>query len=721
MIEWNEGLNLGIKTIDDDHKKILHVIGKLSEAINNNENQHVIETIFQELLMCTKEHFKREETYLQDCKCTKLEDHKEKHRAFYNKLSKLKLKAISSKDYITSQEITIYLTEWLLNHVIEEDIPTIALLKKCGMTEINIEKDNSLLEKLIKVITDRFSFTKRIFLSAIVPLSGMLLFGSIIIFENFNEYINMEKTSKITHITTNINELVHNLQMERGLNSGYLSSTENKFKDSLKQQRKLVDNAAKEFTIIINNIHISEIKSIEAHIKILKKDILSLDSIRKKIDSKNISQIQEINLYSRIIKNILDITPKIESLNFDRELSSSIATLYSIQQLKESIGQKRAYGTTIIEKKDVTIEEYISFAKLFGTQLAFLSTFKSTASNAQNKRYDALFNSDIVKQINVYEQNIKNYHFDNLDSEIWFKLTTEYINMIKLFEDELLNEINMAINKNINSTIINFILWILFNTTILAINLFILYTFKRSTVMQIDQLTYAMRDLATGGRGFRLSPINMKRDEIAYMYDAYEKTRQKLLKGDIYTQLYLRKNKMELKNKERENTKLEKMAFVDPLTGAVNRRKFEELSTQELERAKRYESNLCFLMLDIDHFKNINDTYGHSRGDEVLKHFSSVCLDMARSLDIVARVGGEEFIIMLPETASEGAYIFAERFREKIYSCEVKVEGQTIKYSVSIGIACLDKDKDVKEILQKADRALYEAKASGRNCSVIYT
>lgn len=586
MIEWNEGLNLGIKTIDDDHKKILHIIGKLSEAINNNENQHVIETIFQELLTCTKEHFKREETYLQDCKCTKLEDHKQKHRAFYDKLSKLKLKVISSKDYITSQEITIYLTEWLLNHVIEEDIPTISLLKKCGITEMNIEKDNSLLEKLIKLITDRFSFTKRIFLSAIVPLSGMLLFGIIIIFENFNEYLNMEKTSKITHITTNINELVHNLQMERGLNSGYLSSTENKFRDSLKQQRKLVDDAAKKFSIIINNIHISEIKSIEQHIKILKKDISSLDSIRKKIDNKTISQIQEIALYSKIIKNILDITPKIESLNFDRELSSSIATLYSIQQLKESIGQKRAYGTTIIEKKDVTIEEYISFAKLFGTQLAFLSTFKSTASNAQSKRYDALFNSDIVKQINVYEQSIKNYHFDNLDSEIWFKLTTEYINIIKLFEDELLSDINITINKNINSTIINFILWILFNTTILAINLFILYTFKRSTVMQIDQLTYAMRDLATGGRGFRLSPINMKRDEIAYMYDAYEKTRQKLLKGDIYTQLYLSKNHLELQNKERENTKLEKMAFVDSLTGAVNRRKFEELSTQELERAK---------------------------------------------------------------------------------------------------------------------------------------
>ncbi|MDA3909265.1 MAG: bacteriohemerythrin [Sulfurimonas sp.] len=712
MIEWNEGLNLGIKTIDDDHKKILHVIGKLSEAINNNENQHVIETIFQELQACTKEHFKREETYLQDCKCTKLEDHKEKHRAFYNKLSKLKLKAISSKDYITSQEITIYLTEWLLNHVIEEDIPTIALLKKCGMTEINIEKDNSLLEKLIKVITDRFRFTKRIFLSAIVPLSGMLLFGSIIIFENFNEYINMEKTSKITHITTNINELVHNLQMERGLNSGYLSSTENKFKKDLEKQRKVVDEAAKKYT--------DKIKTIEPQIKTLKKDILSLDSIRSKIDNKAMSQVQEINIYSKIIENVLNITPKIASLNLDKELSSSIATLSSIQQLKESLGQERAYGTTIIEKGDATVDEYMSFARLLGTQIAFLNTFNHTASKAHKKINDSLLISDIAKQIHIYEDKIKNHNYDNLDSQTWFKYTTQYINKIKKFEDELLYEINTSIDNNIASTIRNFLLWILFNTTILAINLFILYTFKKSTVMQIDQLTHAMKDLATGGRSFKLSPINMNRDEIAYMYDAYETTRQKLLKGDMYTKLYQSKNDLELKNKEKENLKLEEMAFIDPLTGAVNRRKFEELSEKEMERSARYKSSLSFLMLDIDYFKAINDTYGHAAGDEILKHFSSICLDMARSLDIVARIGGEEFVVMLPETDSDGAYMFAERFREKIYSSEVEIEGQIIKYSVSIGIAILDNEKEVKEILQKADKALYKAKEAGRNLSIIY-
>ena len=101
-------------------------------------------------------------------------------------------------------------------------------------------------------------------------------------------------------------------------------------------------------------------------------------------------------------------------------------------------------------------------------------------------------------------------------------------------------------------------------------------------MLQSDQITKAMKDLATWGRGFRLYPIEMNRDELAYMYDAYETTRQKLLKGDIYTQLYLKKKEIELKNKQRENLKLEEMAFIDHLTGAINRSKFEELSSLEL-------------------------------------------------------------------------------------------------------------------------------------------
>ncbi|MCW8838863.1 MAG: bacteriohemerythrin [Thiovulaceae bacterium] len=720
MIEWNEGLNLGIKALDDDHKRLLQLINSLSESIDKNEPKNIIEHIFLELEKLTKKHFEREEDYLEGCSCTKLDEHKVQHADFLSKLSELKNKALSANDYISIQDVTVYLTEWLLNHVIEEDIPTITVFQKCGLTQHEEKKDKSLLEKLIKITTDRFSFTKRIFLSAIVPLSGMLLFGTIIIVVNFNEYLNMKRTSTITNMTSTINELVHNLQIERGLSSGYLTSiSKDRFKQSLHEQRKIVDNIAKNLSSKVKSIQLNNLILIKTNIKILQEDLLSLNNIRKDINDKEISKKQTIDTYSNIIKNLLNITPKIATLNLNKELSSSIATLSSIQLFKESIGRERAYGTAILEKKDVTIDEYAPFIELIGTQIAFLNTFEHTASEKQKTSKNLLINSYIAKQIQAYEKDIKNYNFNNLDSKVWFKSSTHYINKIKLFEDDILQEINALIDKNIDSTVTNFFLWITFNTIILAINLFILYTFKKSTVLQIDKLTNAMRDLATGGRGFRLSPINMNRDEIAYMYDAYETTRQKLLKGDIYTQLYLSKNKIELKNKERENIKLEEMAFIDPLTGTVNRRKFEELSNKEIERSNRYKTNLSFLMMDIDHFKHINDNYGHAIGDEVLKHFASVCLEMARSLDVVARIGGEEFVVMLPETTSNGAYKFAERFRKEIYTSELNIDGKDIRYTVSVGLSCLNKNKDLKSVLQRADQALYRAKESGRNRTVI--
>jgi diguanylate cyclase (GGDEF)-like protein len=349
--------------------------------------------------------------------------------------------------------------------------------------------------------------------------------------------------------------------------------------------------------------------------------------------------------------------------------------------------------------------------------------FNNTATPAQKTTVHTIMNSKKAKEINMYEKNIKNYHFADLDSKNWFKLTTEFINRVKLFEDKCTSDINIYIENQIEDTVINFIAWIIFNTLILSITLFILYTFRSSTRLQIEQLTKAMKNLARGGRNLRLSPIKLHKDEMAYIYDAYEITRQNLLKGDIYTQMYLNQKEIELKNKQKENLQLEEIAFIDPLTGAVNRRKCEELFALEFKRATRYKRDLSFLMLDIDHFKQVNDTYGHAAGDEVLKHFSSICLKMARHLDVVARIGGEEFAVMLPETNSEGAYEFAERFREKICNSSVTIDNTTtIKYSVSIGISSLDIacDKDVKTILERADKALYQAKKCGRNTTKIF-
>lgn len=162
---------------------------------------------------------------------------------------------------------------------------------------------------------------------------------------------------------------------------------------------------------------------------------------------------------------------------------------------------------------------------------------------------------------------------------------------------------------------------------------------------------------------------------------------------------------------------LKRQARIDLLTGLNNRRHFFELAEQELARAKRYGAPLPVLMLDVDHFKLVNDTYGHHVGDMALQKLSEVCVHTLRGIDIVGRLGGEEFAILLPETKGEQALEVAERLRLAVAGATIPLEqGGSIHLTVSIGVASpVATDARIDDVLKRADAALYAAKNAGRN------
>jgi len=161
---------------------------------------------------------------------------------------------------------------------------------------------------------------------------------------------------------------------------------------------------------------------------------------------------------------------------------------------------------------------------------------------------------------------------------------------------------------------------------------------------------------------------------------------------------------------------LESMAMHDQLTGLYNRRYLFDVSAHKITGALRHAKNLSLLMMDIDYFKNINDTHGHAAGDEILKAVSGVLGEHNRKEDLVARFGGEEFVIILEYCSLEDAKLKAEEIREKVES--LKPLG--IAISISIGVAqLLDKSEDFDGLLKRADDALYIAKDNGRNCVVL--
>lgn len=168
---------------------------------------------------------------------------------------------------------------------------------------------------------------------------------------------------------------------------------------------------------------------------------------------------------------------------------------------------------------------------------------------------------------------------------------------------------------------------------------------------------------------------------------------------------------------ERLREELERMSNHDPLTGLLNRRAFEEQTQREWARRKRQPQALSALAFDLDHFKSINDTYGHAIGDVVLVHTARVLRDMARETDIVARLGGEEFVTVMPGTTEDQASAVAERIRALLAGEPVMTpNGQSLRITTSIGLATANAgDVDIHAVLQRADKALYEAKKAGRN------
>lgn len=163
--------------------------------------------------------------------------------------------------------------------------------------------------------------------------------------------------------------------------------------------------------------------------------------------------------------------------------------------------------------------------------------------------------------------------------------------------------------------------------------------------------------------------------------------------------------------------KLEEQANTDFLTGCASRRNFLEHAGEEFLRIRRYGGEMSLLMLDLDHFKNVNDSYGHQVGDTTLKKLVQVCQGLLREVDLIGRLGGEEFAIMLPETGSERALEVAGRLCQAVAVAEVPLEDASpLHFTTSIGVASLaEEDTRIDAILNRADRALYKAKNTGRN------
>lgn len=226
------------------------------------------------------------------------------------------------------------------------------------------------------------------------------------------------------------------------------------------------------------------------------------------------------------------------------------------------------------------------------------------------------------------------------------------------------------------------------------------------------QTVATVRAAMEAQRPVRVELLNYKRDSEEFWIDTHiVPLRDK--KGRVTHFATIGRDLTATKRLQEE---LRQMASTDPLTGLLNRRRFLEQAESDFQRSLRYQHELAVVMLDIDHFKTINDTRGHFTGDQVLVAMSRSTESLLRNTDIMGRWGGEEFAILMPETPLAGAAILAERLREELARLVVTTSSGDLRFTVSAGVAARGKtDADVTDIMQRADTALYAAKEHGRN------
>lgn len=194
-----------------------------------------------------------------------------------------------------------------------------------------------------------------------------------------------------------------------------------------------------------------------------------------------------------------------------------------------------------------------------------------------------------------------------------------------------------------------------------------------------------------------------KHEQMQAKMNDYEK-RVELVVNDLRIEMHQRKEAIQ---------KLEVLAVTDPLTQIYNRRKLHEVLLYEINRKYRYKSDLSIVMCDIDHFKKINDVYGHNAGDNVLKFITQVIKDNIRESDVFARWGGEEFVVLMPNTDITSAHMVANKLKEKVAGADFPDVGHV---TASFGVALFNSDTDTADsFINRSDTALYQAKESGRN------
>jgi diguanylate cyclase (GGDEF)-like protein len=480
-------------------------------------------------------------------------------------------------------------------------------------------------------------------------------------------------------------QLIHMLQRERGSSGGYLVKPLAAYFERVKQNRANTDQS---LSVLISSPRSNPDSIVTARLNTLGQDVAGL---RVKIDNGVVNWVVARDFYTQAITSILDSISHQENsdnLAYSRELKA----ISELMAAREALGLIRATIYFISSQEKPNPHDFVDLAIFTGIYRQNIHNFVRDVDLQHKEWADELFRSRAYGRVlAVIEASMMSeFVLAPIDPSVWWERSTLLIDMLKTKEDFLYAQLRQSSDGRIAE--INRLLQV-FGVVSSIIGLLI-------SVFAILTISKIMKELGS----------------LITTFDTVVKTENFTIRvrsngQDEFGRIGLLLNRL-LDFTDSLIRDKERLAATDALTGIMNRRSFLKETTREIERTIRYGANLSLLFIDIDHFKRINDTYGHSVGDDVLRSFVNLLSRRIRTTDILARWGGEEFVVLMPESSAESAMQIADILRILV---ERETFPQVGRVTCSIGVASLRSKESFDEFCKRADGALYLAKSKGRN------
>lgn len=484
--------------------------------------------------------------------------------------------------------------------------------------------------------------------------------------------------------------LVHMLQRERGSSGGFLVKREADYLALVELNRR---NTAASLSALIASPRSTPTLIASARLDELENE---LKRIRELVDSGLINWVVARDFYTLAIAEILDAIAQ-EARTGKSAYSQDLSAIGELAAAREAMGLIRATIYYISSQSKPSARDFVDLAIYFGLYRHHIHNFVRDAGAAQQDWAGTYFRSrSYLKVLAIIEVSMmSDFYVAPVDSSLWWKQATQVIDTLKEKEDFLYEQLQQSSLRRIGE--INTLLTVFgIGAIILALLITVFAVLTIARIMKALGGLISTFDAVVEKENFSIRVCGETgRDEFGHISQVLNR----LL--DFTDSL--------IRDKER-------LASTDALTGVMNRRSFMKYADREIERAKRYPSEFSLVFIDIDHFKDVNDSFGHNVGDEVLKHFVQTLIKRLRTTDILARWGGEEFVILAPETSLTQSLELAESLRLAV---EEEIFPMIGRLTCSLGVAEWQLAESFVSLCQRADEAVYLAKERGRNQSCL--